>query len=99
MALSNTDVQTLRQPCAKMETPAARKAVSVLWKEAISQRQMLAGRAFHVGMTVQFVSKYGETVVGTITKINPKSIALTSTSGANWKVSPSLLKLSNKKAA
>ena len=99
MALSNTDVQTLRQLFAKMETPADQKAVSILWKEAISQRQMLAGLAFRVGMTVQFVSKYGETVVGTITKINPKSIALKSTSGANWKVCPSLLKLSNKKAA
>lgn len=51
---------------------------------------------FRVGNQVQFMSSEGELVIGTIVRINKKTISLVTPEGVRWKVSPSLLrKLSN----
>ena len=50
-----------------------------------------AKNQFMVGDTVSFMSK-GEKVVGTISKILPKNVKLTTNRG-NWKVHPSFLTL------
>ena len=48
---------------------------------------------FNIGDTVEFDGKYGSVVRGVITKINTKTIKLTSTTGVKWNVSVGLLKL------
>lgn len=54
------------------------------------QTQVLAGTQFNLGDTVQFKSKHGFIVKGTILKINAKSIKLQSDKGL-YAVSPSML--------
>jgi hypothetical protein len=49
--------------------------------------------SFSVGDAVFFNDKRGMKVTGTILKINPKTIRVSTTNGM-WKVSPSLLKAS-----
>lgn len=52
-------------------------------------------QAFRVEARVEFEAKKGETVTGTITKINRKTIEVTPDRGfQKWKVSPSLLRMS-----
>jgi hypothetical protein len=46
---------------------------------------------FRVGNQVQFTSSAGDLVIGTIVRINKKTISLVTEAGARWKVSPGLL--------
>lgn len=46
---------------------------------------------FRVHDKVRFLDKSGETLEGTIVKINPKFIKLITTTGKNWRVVPQLL--------
>ncbi len=50
---------------------------------------------FRVGNQVQFMSSAGDLVVGTIVRINKKTVSLVTEEGARWKVSPSFLKKLN----
>jgi formyltetrahydrofolate synthetase len=50
----------------------------------------LAKRGFSIGQEVQFESKQG-LVQGRVSKINKKSIKVTSLGGRLWRVSPTLL--------
>ena len=44
------------------------------------------------GDKVKWMSKYGRTIEGTITKVNTKTIKVSTSSDGQWSVSPSLLK-------
>lgn len=64
--------------------------------EAIKlQRTFLArqqARSLDVGDTVQFEGRGGRTVVGTVEKINRKTVIVNSPSQGKWKVTASMLK-------
>lgn len=53
--------------------------------------QMRAAGSLAVGHTVEFRSKMGLTVRGTVTKVNRTTVNVTLSDGRLWKVSPSLL--------
>ena len=63
--------------------------------EAIKlQRTFLAktsARTFSVGDAVQFTGRGNRTVVGTVYKVNPKTIVVDSPSQGRWKVTASML--------
>ena len=49
-------------------------------------------RTFSVGDAVQFTGRGNRTVVGTVSKVNPKTIVVDSPSQGRWKVTASMLK-------
>ena len=51
-----------------------------------------SARTFSVGDAVQFKGRAGRTVVGTVSKVNPKTIVVDSPSQGRWKVTASMLK-------
>lgn len=65
----------------------AESALKVRWREL----QRRAAISYRVGDKVSFISRSGETVTGTVLKINQKTISLKS-GYTTWKVSPSLLR-------
>ena len=50
-----------------------------------------SARTFTVGDAVQFKGRAGRTVVGTVSKVNPKTIVVDSPSQGRWKVTASML--------
>ena len=62
---------------------------------AVKLRQTMlarvATRSFTVGDTVQFTGKQGRTVVGTVRKVNTKTVLVDSPSAGRWKVTASML--------
>ena len=64
--------------------------------EAIKlQRTFLAktsARTFSVGDAVQFTGRGNRTVIGTVQKVNPKTIVVDSPTQGRWKVTASMLK-------
>ena len=50
-----------------------------------------SARTFTVGDAVQFKGRQGRTVVGVVTKVNPKTIVVDSPSQGRWKVTASML--------
>ena len=58
------------------------------------QRTFLAkqsARTFTIGDAVQFKGRAGRTVVGTVSKVNPKTIVVDSPTQGRWKVTASML--------
>jgi len=58
------------------------------------QRTFLAkqsARSFSIGDAVQFTGRGGRTVVGTVNKVNPKTIIVDSPTQGRWKVTASML--------
>jgi len=51
-----------------------------------------SARQFMIGDAVQFKGRAGRTVVGTVSKVNPKTIVVDSPSQGRWKVTASMLK-------
>ena len=47
---------------------------------------------FRIGNQVQFMSSQGDLIVGTIVRINKKTVSLVTEEGTRWKVSPSFLR-------
>lgn len=62
-----------------------------LFKAQQSRLTTMATAKWAVGDEVEFDSKYGSKVRGTIIKVNSKTIKMKSTDGVTWVVSPSLL--------
>ena len=61
----------------------------------ILQRTILAktsARTFSVGDAVKFTGRGNHTVIGTVHKVNPKTIIVDSPSQGRWKVTASMLK-------
>lgn len=58
------------------------------------QRELQARKArqFRVSDSVKFTDRQGRELVGTVTKVNTKSVKVQVKTGALWTVSPSLLK-------
>ena len=50
-----------------------------------------SARSFNVGDAVQFTGRGNRTVVGTVSKVNPKTIVVDSPSQGRWKVTASML--------
>ena len=50
-----------------------------------------SARTFSVGDAVQFTGRGRRTVVGTVSKVNPKTIVVDSPSQGRWKVTASML--------
>tara|TARA_Y100000385_G_scaffold26823_1_gene25467 strand:- start:177 stop:452 length:276 start_codon:yes stop_codon:yes gene_type:complete len=50
-----------------------------------------AARSFTIGDAVQFKGRGNRTVVGTVHKVNPKTIVVDSPSQGRWKVTASML--------
>ncbi len=50
-----------------------------------------SARTFSIGDTVSFTGRGGRTVVGTVHKVNPKTIVVDSPSQGRWKVTASIL--------
>ena len=51
-----------------------------------------SARTFTVGDSVQFTGRAGRTVVGTVSKVNPKTIVVDSPTQGRWKVTASMLR-------
>lgn len=47
---------------------------------------------FRIGQRVRFVGHGGQEIAGTLTKYNRKSVTVVTEQGAQWNVSPALLK-------
>lgn len=56
------------------------------------ERQARATAVFGRGDKVEFTTKRGETVKGTVTRVNQKTVSVQSFEGVQWKVSGSLLR-------
>ena len=50
-----------------------------------------SARTFTIGDSVQFKGRGNRTVVGTVSKVNPKTIVVDSPSQGRWKVTASML--------
>ena len=50
-----------------------------------------SARTFSVGDAVQFTGRGNRTVIGTVSKVNPKTIVVDSPSQGRWKVTASML--------
>ena len=50
-----------------------------------------SARTFTVGDAVQFTGRGGRKVIGTVNKVNPKTIIVDSPSQGRWKVTASML--------
>ena len=71
----------------------AQNALQVRYRE-LQRRSALS---FRVGDKVSFKSRSGDTITGTVSKVNQKTVAVKTVStlnspASNWKVSPSLLR-------
>jgi hypothetical protein len=51
-----------------------------------------SARTFTVGDAVQFTGRGNRTVVGVVSKVNPKTIVVDSPSAGRWKVTASMLR-------
>jgi hypothetical protein len=89
--LTNTEMKTLQTLLFKMEGDDFGKVVQ-MYKTAQSMYQSRAGSSFSIGQPVVFTSsRTGEKIVGKVTKINRKTVQVSTTGKGTWKVSPSLL--------
>lgn len=52
---------------------------------------------FKIGEEVEFVEKNGTTIMGIVTKLNKKTVSVTTKEGQRWNVSPRLLKRKEEK--
>ena len=64
-------------------------------KELRAMKAQAELQQFRVGNQVQFMGNEGELIVGTIIRINKKTVSLVTEEGARWKVSPSFLRKLN----
>lgn len=69
------------------ELNEVQSALNVRFREL----QHRAAISFRVGDKVKFQSRTGNTISGTVTKVNQKTVSVVATTGHNWKVSGSLL--------
>lgn len=91
MSLSTQDINTLNEIFSKMDRNDFQTAANI-YKHWQNMLQHTAANAFRPGDKVQWDSKFGRVEHGTITKVNTKTIKITTTSNQLWNVSPSLLR-------
>jgi hypothetical protein len=72
------------------------RAIAARVKQLNLLRAQSELQRFSVGNQVQFMSSAGDLIIGTIVRLNKKTVSLVTEEGNRWKVSPSLLtKLTN----
>ena len=87
--------ETLRKELNKIECTAELHEVYDYLKIIQHKIIVQTSLAFNVGDTVNFDSRDGTRIQGIITKVNQKTIKVTSSTGVKWKVSPNLLRKVN----
>ena len=86
------DYTKLADVLSNMKTEQDVRIAHRIFKDALDHLQRTKVHAFSKGDKVYFSSrKTGGNIQGTVTKVNQKTIDVLSTTGAKWKVSPSLL--------
>ena len=93
MNLTQTEIKKFTDIVNKMDSQDSQLLIQI-WKNAQNMKSANKAAEFRKGNNVQFKNKYGEKIVGVVTKVNRKTIAV-STSEGNWKVSPNLLSLAS----
>ena len=91
MTLTKAEITKFTNIVNKMDTEDSKILIQI-WKNAQNMKSANEAAQFQKGNLVQFTSKTGEVITGTVSKVNRKSIAVETTKGG-WKVSPSLLTL------
>ena len=87
MDVANIDISKLSiEECKTLYNRLAKRHNQLLQEK---RTKILEG--FRINQPVCFNSKYGEKIVGTVTKINRKTCTVATKNG-NWRVSASLLK-------
>ena len=85
-----TMINTVLDQVARCDRAELNKVIA-----AVKLRQTalarVATRNFVVGDTVQFTGKQGRTVVGTVRKVNIKTVLVDSPTQGRWKVTASML--------
>jgi hypothetical protein len=95
--MNKTTLQEVLQFIRINSTIDERTSIARALNDARERDNKTVGRALRVGSPVQFANKYGILIMGTVKKINPKSIHIKETStGINWRVTPALVKLQEK---
>jgi hypothetical protein len=86
--------QKMMDEIVKIKTMDELKDVWAAMKQRQNYLQSVASSAFQVGDKVSWYTtkRGGKTVVGTVTKINQKTVSVSCGADGNWKVSGSLLK-------
>ena len=94
LTLTKTNTMNIKELCNELFNQTnTSEDLRLVWDTAQSIQDKLAGlarREFSVGQKVQFESKQG-LVQGRVSKINKKSIKVTSLGGVMWRVAPTLL--------
>lgn len=71
------------------------KELRAVWNAVVQHHKYLQRRAklqFAVGSMVKFNDKKGNTVIGQVSKINPKNVLVrVESTRTNWRVTPTLL--------
>jgi len=93
MALEIKDFKELDEIYKRMGSGDINEIID-MFNAHVSRIRLEATRQFSVGNKVQFNhSKTGELIVGRITKINRKTIKLSTENRGNWTVSPTMIEL------
>ena len=94
LTLTKTNTMNIKELCNELFNQTNNSEdLRLVWDTAKSIQDKLAGlarREFSIGQEVQFESKHG-LVQGRVSKINKKSIKVTSLGGVMWRVAPTLL--------
>ncbi len=83
-------VNTVVDQIGRMDKAEINQAIAAIkLRQTYLARQ--ASRSFMIGDAVQFTGRGNRTVVGTVIKVNPKTILVDSPSQGRWKVTASML--------
>ena len=95
MRLNSTDIETIRN----LINTASQEDLRIIAELHNNRNRFLnevkthqAKSQFYRGQKVTFRGKYGETITGSIERMNAKTIGVLAESGVHWRVSPSLLR-------
>ena len=87
-----TMLNTVLDQVARMDNAELNRVV-----EAVKMRRTFiskeSARGLFIGDSVQFESKRGNTVCGTVTKVNSKTVVVDTVRDGRWKVTASMLTL------
>lgn len=74
---------------------AVNEVLSARWKKMAELQELRAviDKGLAVGVRVRFEGRHGDVVVGTIEKVNTKSVKILTDGGQRWTVSPSFVRV------
>jgi hypothetical protein len=102
--MMNIDTNAICRSILQMDSLAdiatLSKQLNTAMKMRYAELQCRKAASFGIGSRVEFTGKSGATITGRILKINPKTIMVeVDNTKKLWRVTPSLLRASNSKAA